>query len=104
MRIFVEQPLFRTPARTTSRRLLLETSTSAVYLGKGISFAADMESQGKEKAIEIELVTETQLPSDTTAVQLHQETWKIRKGATEGIQEQQRKSRQSSRAYALRGP
>jgi len=49
-----------------------------------------MESQGKEKAIEIELVTETQLPSDTTAVQLHQETWKIERVTTEGIQEQQR--------------
>src|SRR6267378_3581905 len=88
---FVEQPLFRNSCQDNIAQAVVGKPRRQRYTWeREISFAADMESQGKEKAIEIELVTETQLPSDTTAVQLHQETWKIERVTTEGIQEQQR--------------
>jgi hypothetical protein len=87
---FVEQPLFMNSCHDNMAQAVLGIARRQRFSWeKGISFAVDVASKGQGKNVEIELVTETQLPPDAVALQVYQQTQRMLRVQSESIHEQQ---------------
>jgi len=88
---FIEQPLFMNSCHNNMAQAVIgEPRRQRFSWEKESSFAIDLQTNGVEKAVEIEVVTETQLPSETSALQLHRQTQQMERVTADQIQEQQR--------------
>jgi hypothetical protein len=88
---FVEQPLFINSCHDDFALAALGVARRQRFSWeKEMSFAIDIATKGQEKSVEIELVTETQLPPDAVALQVYQQTQPIQRVQPDQIHEQQR--------------